>query len=246
MCKPSPHPMCTSLTRRETLIKLSLMPYRLTPLVNGEIYHVFNRGVADQPMFTQKRDCDHFLQTLCYYLPDRPPVRLSKFNNLSRELRVEIEKQLSRMETIASVHAFCLMPNHFHLLLKQQQEGGISSYLKKLTDSYSKFFNTKYERNGPIFQGQFKAVHVGSDEQLVHLSRYIHINPLTGYVVKDFEQLLNYPWSSLPQYLKGREGFCETSTILNYFSSKEKYSEFLRNQVDYQRELANIRHMTLE
>lgn len=222
------------------------MPYRLTPLVNGEIYHVFNRGVADQPMFTRKRDCEHFLQTLCFYRPNQPPVRLSKFNSLSRELKLEIERQLSRMEPIVSIHAFCLMPNHFHLLLKQKREGGISSYLKKLTDSYTKFFNTKYKRNGPVFQGQFKAVHIGSEEQFVHISRYIHLNPITGYIVKDFKNLLDYPWSSLPQYLKGKEGICELTTILSYFPSREKYREFLQDQVEYQRELANIRHITFE
>ncbi|MFZ5366283.1 MAG: transposase [Patescibacteria group bacterium] len=222
------------------------MPYRTTPLVDEQIYHVFNRGVADQPMFTRKRDCERFLQTLWFYHFAKPPVRLSKFNNLSQELKLEIEKQLSHLKPSISLYAFCLMPNHFHLLLKQEARGSISSYIKNIIDSYTKFFNIKYQRNGPVFQGQFKAVHVASDEQLVHLSRYIHLNPLTAYVVKDFAQLLNYLWSSLPQYLGKSDGFCESKLVLDLFSSKEKYLEFLQDQVEYQRELANIRHLILE
>lgn len=222
------------------------MPYRTTPLVDGQIYHVFNRGVADQPMFVHKRDCERFLQTLWFYHLIKPPVSFSKFNNLSQELKLEIEKQLSHLKPSICLYAFCLMPNHFHLLLKQEVEGNISSYVKNIIDSYTKFFNIKYQRNGPVFQGQFKAVRVSLDEQLTHLSRYIHLNPLTSYIVKDFEQLLSYPWSSLPQYLQDKEGFCDQSMVLNLFPSKEGYLEFLQDQVEYQRELVNIRHLALE
>lgn len=246
MCKPISHPMCSGLTHREKITKLSLMPSRLVPLVDGQIYHIFNRGVAQQPMFITKRDCERFLKTLWFYHFFRPPVRFSTFNNLSQELKSGIEKRLSLSKPNVSLCAFCLMPNHFHLLVRQEAGGNISSYLKNITDSYTKFFNTKYKRNGPIFQGQFKAVRAESDEQLIHLSRYIHLNPVTSYVVRDFDQLLSYPWSSLVQYLGKSSGFCETETVLGFFSSKEKYSEFLQNQIDYQRTLESIKHILFE
>ena len=84
------------------------------------------------------------------------------------------------------------MPNHFHLLLKQTIDNGISHFLSKFTNSYTKYFNTKYNRVGPVFQGVFKSVHIESDEQLMHLSRYIHLNPVVSAVVEK-QNLLSYP-----------------------------------------------------
>ena len=103
--------------------------------------------------------------------------------------------------TIVDIGAYCLMPNHFHILLQQLQDNGISTFVRKLLNSYTRYFNTKNERIGPLFQGQFKAVRVESDEQLLHLTRYIHLNPLVGYVVKD---LRNFEWSSYLDYIKNK------------------------------------------
>ena len=92
------------------------------------------------------------------------------------------------------------MGNHFHFLIKQASDNGISKFMANFTNSYTKYFNTKHQRVGPLFQGVFKAVHVDSDEQLIHLSRYIHLNPVMGFVIKA-EELKDYKWFSYPNYI---------------------------------------------
>lgn len=93
------------------------------------------------------------------------------------------------------------MPNHFHLLLKQTKENGISKLVANFQNSYTRYFNLKNERVGPLFQGVFKALRVKTDEQLIHVSRYIHLNPYSSSVIKSFEELKRYPWSSVEEYL---------------------------------------------
>jgi len=116
--------------------------------------------------------------------------------------------------------------------------------MKKVSDSYTKYFNLKYKRNGPLFQGQFKAVHVESDEQLIHLSRYIHLNPIAGYVTKNLEE---YKWSSYSEYVGSLNGICFKNPILDLFTIKENnYEQFLMDQVDYARKLETLKHKLLE
>ncbi|MBA3723495.1 MAG: transposase [Candidatus Levybacteria bacterium] len=143
--------------------------------------------------------------------------------------------------------AFCLMPNHFHFLIKQTSPDGITKFMRHLQDSYTKYFNITSNRVGPLYQSAFKAVRIESDEQLLHVSRYIHINPTTSYLVS-IEKLHAYTWSSLPMYI-GTElsyPFIATETIDAFFKSKDAYREFVYDQIDYQRELSKIKHLLLE
>lgn len=138
------------------------------------------------------------------------------------------------------------MPNHFHLLLKQVAAGGISQFMRKVADGYTRYFNTKHLRIGPIFQGAFKAVHVSSDEQLLHVSRYIHLNPLVSAVVKE-NNFLNYPWSSLINYIDTpSSSFINPEPILQSFKSPKKYLEFVMDQAEYGKRLEEIKHLILE
>ena len=182
-----------------------------------------------------------------YYRFINTPLRFSKFLKLSHEDRNEI---LANMRTSNIKHveflAFCLMPNHFHFLLRQTEEKGISTFLSNFQNSYTRYFNTKNERDGSLFLDQFKAVLIETDEQFIHVSRYIHLNPTTSYVVKDFEALLNYPWSSLPEYLESKPQICETSMVMDFFGKPESYRSFLEDQLAYQRELDKIKHLILE
>ena len=134
------------------------------------------------------------------------------------------------------------MPNHFHLLLRQICEGGISKYLSNVENAYSQYFNLKYKRKGTLYRGTFKAVFIESEPQLIHVSRYIHINPAVSSLV-DINQLEQYPWSSLPDYLGNSESdFVNPEQVLNYFSSREEYRNFIYDQVNYGKELEKIKH----
>lgn len=223
------------------------MPGRRFPLVTDQVYHVFNRGINHQPTFTDAFEYKRAIAVIDYYRFANPPLKFSVLLKLSQENRTQI---LTDMKTdyskLIEILSFCLMPNHFHFLLKQVQDNGISKFLSNFQNSYTRYFNTKNERDGAMFLGQFKAVLVETDEQLMHVSRYIHLNPTTSYVVKDFDSLLNYPWSSLPEYLNNKPKICEISTIMEIFGKPANYERFLEDQVEYQRELSKIRHLVLE
>lgn len=211
------------------------MPYRITPLVNGQFYHVFNRGVEKRRVFTDRREHLRFLKTIRYYQQSESKI---KFSQATPEER-EHESQVKLVEVIA----YCLMPNHFHLLLQQTRDDGISTFIRKLINSYTRYFNTKNERVGPLFQGQFKAVRVESDEQLLHLTRYIHLNPLVGYVVKD---LRNFEWSSYLDYInQGNSLICQRNAIEKIISLKD-YEQFVLDQVDYAKQLDQMKHLLMD
>lgn len=224
------------------------MPGRQTVLATGEIYHIFNRGNAHQPIFINKRDYQHFSETLAFYLYQFPPLRLSKFSTLSKKRRCKILKKLSQKKAyLVEIVCLCLMPNHFHLLTKQSTKNGISKFMSQLQNSYTKYFNIKRKRVGSLFQGQFRAKRIETEEQLIHLSRYIHLNPYSSFIVKTTKQLKTYSYSSLPDYLgKKNYPFLQKELILDLFKNKKSYQDFVFNQADYQRELAKIKHLTLE
>ena len=135
------------------------------------------------------------------------------------------------------------MPSHFHFTLKQEKDNGIRFFIQKLTNSFAHYLNTKNESYGPIFTGNFKAVRVANDEQLLHLSRYIHLNPVTDYLVKKPE---DYPYSSYRVFL-GLESssFIDPTLVMNDYTP-ESYRKFVEGRIDYQRELDRIKHLTLE
>ncbi|MDO8590874.1 MAG: transposase, partial [bacterium] len=173
---------------------------------------------------------------------------------LSKLLAVDTihrEQTLATLEeggnVIVDITAFCLMPNHFHILLRQVKDNGISRFAKLISDSYTKFFNTAHERVGPLFQGQFKAVHIETEDQLLHLSRYIHLNPLISSIVRE-KDFLNYPWSSLSYFVghKACPRFLDPAPVMSQFKTSKKYLELVLDQVEYARRLKNINHLTLE
>ncbi|MBI2074417.1 MAG: transposase [Candidatus Levybacteria bacterium] len=222
------------------------MPGRLTPLVNDEVYHIFNRGINRQPTFTTLREYQRALLSIEFYRISSPPIRLSKFLQVDKERQAQIADIMAKSEKLVQIICFCLMPNHFHFLLKQKKENGISKFIANFQNSYTRYFNVRNNRDGSIFLDQFKAKRVETDEQLVHVSRYIHLNPYTGYVVKSLPKLEEYPWSSFPKYLKREDNFTEPSLILDFFKNINEYKKFVFDQADYQKKLKEMEHLILE
>ena len=119
--------------------------------------------------------------------------------------------------------------------------------MRNFQNSYNKYFNTKHDRTGSLTQAMFKAVRIETDEQLLHVNRYIHLNPYTGHVVHTIKDLETYPWSSFPLYLSDeKNSFVDTSFILQMFPSIEEFKKFTYDQADYQRQLHQIKHLVLE
>lgn len=222
------------------------MAGRNVPLEIGGYYHIYNRGVARLPTFSSTGDYQQAILSLSYYQYSQPPIKLSRYKSLLPDEKSKLFESLSHKNSkLAQIISFVLMPNHFHFLLKQVQDQGISKFVSQFTNSYTRYFNIKYSRPGSLFQGPFKAVRVESEEQLIHLSRYIHLNPYVSSVIKK-SQLPIYPWSSFPDYLKGNSTLVDPSPILSHFKSNFDYQIFVLNHSDYARELEVVKHLTLD
>ncbi len=221
--------------------------YRKTVFANEEIYHIFNRGIDKRPTFTSVREYERALLTLDYYKYRNPPLRLSKALQLNLTEREKFFKTLKREKKVVEIIAYCLMPNHFHFLLKQKLDNGISKFVSNFTNSYTRFFNTRNKKRvGPLFQGIFKSVHIEDNAQLLHIQRYIHINPAVSFVVRT-EDLESYKWSSLQEYTGAVvTNICNKEIILDQFSTLISYRKFLFNEIDYAQKLKEIEHLLLE
>lgn len=220
---------------------------RLEIFSPGEIYHTFNRGVEKRRVFLDKKDYTYALRILKYYLFKTLPLSFSKYSDLSFNQKINYESSYFRLENQqVDILSYCLMPNHFHLLIKELLENGISKFMANFSNSYTKYFNLKETRVGPLFQGTFKSVYVESDNQLINVSRYIHLNPIKSMLVK-LEDLNLYQWSSFPEFLnRNEQKICNTDLIMSYFGSKEKFIEFTYDQRDFHNKLESIEYLRLD
>lgn len=118
------------------------------------------------------------LDVVCYYQREKPEIKFSKFIQLERESQLNKKEYFSDKEKLVEIVAYCFMPTHVHLILKQLKENGISIVMNHVLNSYTRYFNTKHKRKGPLWEARFKSVLVESDEYLIHLTRYIHLKTL--------------------------------------------------------------------
>ncbi len=224
------------------------MPGRKVPLVTGQVYHIFNRSIWSVPIFNGVKDHSRAIKTMWLYQNKDLPSRYSIFLTLSLQHRQEILEMLKkRKKFLVEIIAYCFMPNHIHLILKQVFENGISKFMSNISNSYTRYFNTKYGKNGALFEGRFKAIRVETDEQLLHLSRYVHLNPFSSHVIKSIEALERYPYSSFSEYVgKDKADRCTKRIILSHFKAPKDYKKFVFDQADYQKELEYIKHLILD
>ena len=208
------------------------MPRRNTvrKFIEEGVYHVYNRGVEKRKIFLDEQDYAVFLHLLKYYLSPIDPTKnhpLMEFQGFS----VVRPRPLTNLVKEIDLVAYCLMPNHFHLLLQQHSEDGVTKLLSKISTTYAMYFNKRYKRVGYLFQGPYRAVYVERDSYLLHLSRYIHLNPveLTGGTP------VNYPYSSYPYYLELKHaGWVKPNIVLSFFD-KSNLIPFLSHYPSYQK-----------
>lgn len=221
------------------------MPPRKIIFADGEYYHIYNRSAGGEQLFTKIRDNNRLLDLIDYY---RFPVKLrfSKFHQLPNPKRNQYWNEVSKLPQLVMIFAFCLMPNHYHLVIKQLTEEGLRSFITNVQNSYARYYNTKYHRNGSLFQNPFKAVHIDSNEQFIHIVRYVHINPLTSYLIKR-EALTDYPWTSYKWYSdKENNRFIDREEIINHFGTIKRFQAFTNDNVDYQQKLAKIKYLRID
>ncbi|NCN58474.1 hypothetical protein COW99_06085 [Candidatus Roizmanbacteria bacterium CG22_combo_CG10-13_8_21_14_all_38_20] len=224
------------------------MPSRKIPLITQGIYHIFNRSVAGQTIFRNIREYQIFLDLLEYYSFTHAKHRFSHYRRLEDETKKQtLNKLYQQSDKLVDIYSFCIMPNHYHLLLKQLTDDGISKFIRQIQNSYARYINIKTQRNGALLQSPFKSVLIENDEQFIHVARYIHLNPLTSYILTNQSELANLEWCSYKDYCSANSrGFVNTSNLMSYYNSIDELNKFTLNQVDYQRALAKIKHLTLE
>lgn len=225
------------------------MPYRKITLVQGEIYHVFTKSIAGFRIFNSPLAFQRMLEAMVLYSIEKPPCKLSLFlKNQAQppnsKPALELLGELGNVEKIVKIIAYCIMPTHIHLILQQLKDKGISEFINLILKSYSKYFNKKYDRKGPLWEGRFKNVLVETQEQLLHLTRYIHLNPVSAYLVKDPQ---DWRFSSYREYVglvERNKMICDFSNFLDL--DVDSYEQFVDDHIDYARKLSQIKHLILE
>jgi len=187
----------------------------------GNYYHIYNRGNGKMDIFKDEQDFRNFLKRLGLILSIELPIPTAAIG--TRERRKSRVTPLSKGSF--SIVCYCLMPNHFHFLVRQNTNISISLLVGKLCSSYGKYFNKKYGHVGTLYQDRIKSVKIDSNRQLLWVSAYIHQNPKVANIVPN---LSYYPWSSYGEYLNIVENtLCDKEVIVNQFNSMENYIKFV-------------------
>jgi putative transposase len=176
------------------------MSIRRTTFTQNEYYHIYNRGNSKQNIFHDKEDYMRFIGLL-YVCNQKENFKSDNLNKNQGLLDVET------INPLVAIGAYCLMPNHFHILITQQKDGGISKFMQKLTTAYVMYYNKKYKRTGGLFEGKFKSEHSSNDRYLKYLLSYIHLNPI---------KLINNKWKEIG--MKDKKGALDYLYNYNYSS----------------------------
>lgn len=222
------------------------------PLVTKEIYHLYNRGVEKRDIFLDEKDRLRFIHDLFEFNDIEPADKLG-----ASEVKLpKVERNPRKL--IVEILAFYLSDNHFHLMVKQIKDGGITMFMRKIGTGYTNYFNQKYERVGSLFQGPFKAALVKTDAHLIHLPLYIHLNALDSVmpewrerkipdVKKALRILENYRWSSHLDY-SGKKNFpsvTQRDFLMKFWGGSAKYKELLADWLK-ELEIEEIKLVALE
>lgn len=206
-------------------------------LATGHLYHIYNRGVDKREIFSDYSYYSRFISTLKHYLKYNYPYsllkrRLENARSPSEKQSILLQLETRRVKSPVEIVSFCLMPNHYHLTLKQSIKNGISKFMHRIGIAYTTYFNIRKDRTGRLFEAAYKAVMIDSDEQLFHLTRYQHINPHSLDLATP-KELIEYPWSSLSTYLGGGQfPFIKPKIVMSAFRSPEEYLNFVSAEID--------------
>jgi len=204
------------------------------------VFHVFNKSISNFNIFTDENYNKRFIECLDYYNNVQPKKKYSvaKEKNIYEYQNILIRKE----DALVNFISYCIMPDHYHLLVKILNRDTFSKYLGDIENSYCRYFNLKNNRKGPLWQSRFRAVRIKTGEQLLHVSRYIHLNPTTAGLVERPEE-----WF-LSSYRDIITNKTYLSKIIKEISIKNvsAYKKFVKNNIDYQRKLKEIKRLILE
>lgn len=222
--------------------------YRKNPLVSGEIYHIFNRSIAEYQIFNNEKEFLRMIHLISFYRFEKITPKFSEFYRTLKRRKQEffslLEETTKNKEKLIQIIAYCIMPTHFHLILRQIKDNGISTFMSNILSGYSHYFNITHKRKGPLYESRFNSILIQNDTQLLHLTRYVHLNPVTAHLTEKAEE---WKFSSYDEYLKkkpAQERICYFNDLLKI--DPERYAFFVNDRKDYQRELANIKKLIID
>ncbi len=206
---------------------------------SGEIWHIFNRSIAGFKIFVRKKFALRFIRSLVFY-------NIGGKESFSKSIR---KKSFSlpgilvpAREAVVKFIAYCVMPDHYHLMIKVQDADKVSKFISDVENSFTRFFNLKMRRKGPLWEGRFKAVKVEDDIYFSHLTRYIHLNPVSDGLVERPE---DWEFSSYRDYIENPKVLKKYITEIE-IDSPERYKRFVHDRLKYQKYLKEIRRLLRE
>lgn len=220
------------------------MNTREEPFLTNGIYHVYNKTADKRLVFQDSYYCSLFYNTLSYYRASNVEVSYSRLRSYTTAHRKQILLSASiKKHHWVQILAYTFMPNHFHILLKQLKDEGISRFISDSINSFTRHYNLKNNRRGPIFLPKFKSVKVRNDQYLMHVSRYIHLNQYSSGLLS-LSLLATYRWSSYREYLYDPlRRLSDDSSVLKLFNNdRKRYASFVESRAETQKSLEMIKH----
>ncbi|MBI2046525.1 MAG: transposase [Parcubacteria group bacterium] len=199
---------------------------RKVPFINGQFYHIYNRGVDKRDIFLDSYDMQRFWQSMLEFNTSEPIGSIYE-NSFKKQKLPALGNPTSKLVNII---CYCLNSNHYHFILEQIADNGISKFMKRL-GGYSKYFNEKYNRGGTLLQGRFKAIHVDSNEYLLHVSAYINLNDKVHQLGNPTSKLVRSSWAEYGGNSMA-PAFCKKDMILGQFNNADEYNIFAKETTD--------------
>lgn len=226
------------------------------PFAENQIYHIYNRGVEKRNIFLNDEDHFRFIHDLFEFNDENPTLNVTYYFNLKSAKSTKVVpnylgRERKPRKLLVEILVFALMPNHFHLLIRQKRGGGIVKFMQKLGTGYTMYFNQKYNRVGGLFQGRFKAVLINQESHFVHIPNYIHSNPLDLHYggSTSIGSIENYRWSSFLDYI-GKKNFPSVTGrdfLLEIFGGEKEYKKEMITWVkERDKNLEAIKDVTIE
>lgn len=243
----SAFPKCSHL--RNGMVKQGVIMGRKDGFEVGSVHHIVTRTIAGYRVFDKTNVCNYMRRLLMYYQAVEVPCKFSNFASSPGIFEFDsfdeaIYENIKNRTKQVNVIAFCLMPTHIHIVLEELVDGGIVNFLKNVLIAFTRYYNTRFNRKGPMWEGRFKNIRVKTDEQLIHLTRYVHLNPVTAVIVDSPER---WSSSSYNEYISDVKIVKRVTNFEHLIDiSRQKYSKFTMDQKDYQRQLALIKSIIFE
>lgn len=214
------------------------MPSRYDVFYNGGIYHIYDKTLDGRRIFSQDL-CQEFVNTFCYYRSElSSKLRYSLFKKLPYDIyNSRWEEIFYNKYFIVDILAFCLLPNHYHFLIKQLKDKGVIKFMSNISNSLTRYYNSRNQRKGPIFLPQFRSKRITSQEDLIYVSKYIHTNSYAHAVVKNPEDIFAYPYSSIKSYISSTNTLkINTDKVMYSFGNNaQKYKQFILKNAEDQK-----------